>query len=494
MSRYIIDWVRRLEKTNETEAKYMLSITLSTLLILSMWVAAGLSALSAARTARTPQGAMGWVVFLLSLPIIALPAYLFFGHHRFRNYRNARLLSARTVQGIKDFPHNHAVDPEQMAVNPAPFEAVAGLQVCRGNGFELLVDGKDSFLSIFKAIDEAKDYVLVQFYIVRDDGLGGRLRDHMVAAAQRGVAVWFMTDAVGSHALPHSYSISLQAAGVNLVDPGTRRGPKHRFLLNFRNHRKTVIVDGKIGFTGGLNVGDEYLGKDPSFGPWRDTNVRITGPVVLQLQLAFAEDWHWLTEEPLLDLLDWNAHIAKQDLAALIIATGPGDSTTETGSMMFFSAISAAKSRVWITSPYFVPDLDVVAALKHAALKGVDVRILLPDSIDHLAPWLAAYSYFDDLRATGVKILRYKPGFMHQKVILVDETIAGIGTTNLDNRSFRLNFEAMAFFFGNTAARQVATMLRHDFTQAEEITKGLDQQKLLIRLAAPVARLFAPVL
>ncbi|AZV78304.1 cardiolipin synthase [Parasedimentitalea marina] len=472
----------------------MLSITLSSLFILTMWTAAGLSALSAARTARTPQGAMGWVVFLLALPIVALPAYMFFGHHRFKNYRAARLQSERAVQGIKTFAQNYSVAPEQMAINPNPFESVAGLPICRGNGFDLLIDGEAAFRSIFQAIDEAHDYVLVQFYIVRDDVLGRRLRDHMIAAAQRGVAVWFMTDAVGSHALPHSYSLGLQAAGVNLVDPGTRRGPKHRFLLNFRNHRKTVIIDGKIGFTGGLNVGDEYIGKDPTFGPWRDTNVRISGPVVLQLQLTFAEDWHWVTDEPLLELLNWTAHISSQDLAALVIATGPGDNTTETGSMMYFSAISAAKHRVWIGSPYFVPDLDVVAALKHAALKGIDVRILLPDIIDHYAPWLAAYSYFDDLRAAGVRIFRYKPGFMHQKVILVDETFAGIGTTNLDNRSFRLNFEAMAFFFDIMVAQQVSEMLKIDFSRSDEITKGLEQQKLLIRLAAPVARLFAPVL
>jgi len=472
----------------------MLSVTLSTLALLAMWITAGLSALSAARTARTPQGAMGWVVFLLALPIVALPAYLFFGHHRFKNYRETRLQSERTVQGIKNFSQDHVVSPDQLCINPAPFEAVAGLPVCRGNGFELLINGQTAFDAMFQAIDDARDYVLVQFYIVRDDSMGHRLRDHMIAAAQRGVAVWFMTDAVGSHALPQSYASALASAGVNLVDPTTRRGPKHRFLLNFRNHRKTVIIDGLIGFTGGLNVGDEYLGLDPGFGAWRDTHLRLSGPVVLQLQLVFAEDWHWLTDEPLLDLLHWDARHAPQDMAALIVATGPGDNTTETGSMMFFSAISAARHRIWIASPYFVPDLDVVAALKHAALQGIDVRVLLPDSIDHYAPWLAAHSYFDDLRAVGVKILRYNTGFMHQKIILIDETIAGVGTTNLDNRSFRLNFEAMALFFDSTAAQQVAKMLEHDFTHSVEMNKNLDQQKLSIRLGAPVARLFAPVL
>lgn len=472
----------------------MLSLTLSTLAVLTMWTAAGLSALSAARTARTPQGAMGWVVFLLALPIVALPAYLIFGHHRFKNYHEARLQSERAVQGIRSISQPHLLAPRKLPINLAAFEAVAGTSVCRGNGFQLLVDGQSAFDVIFQTIDDAQNYVLVQFYIVRDDGLGQRLRNHMIAAAQRGVTVWFMTDAVGSHALPQSYSAALEAAGVNLVDPKTRRGPRHRFLLNFRNHRKTVIADGLIGFTGGLNVGDEYLGLDPKFGSWRDTHVRLTGPVVLQLQLVYAEDWHWLTEEPLLDLLNWDAQCAAQDMAALCIATGPGDNTTETGSMMFFSAISAARQRVWIASPYFVPDLDVVAALKHAALQGIDVRILLPDNIDHYAPWLAAYSYFDDLRDSGVKILRYSAGFMHQKVILIDDTIAGIGTTNLDNRSFRLNFEAMVFFFDSSAAWDVKLMLEQDFTRAVELVQTLDQQNILIRLGAPVARLFSPVL
>lgn len=471
-----------------------MSITLSTLVVLAMWTAAGLSALNAARTARTPQGAMGWVVFLLALPIVALPAYLFFGHHRFKNYRETRQQSERAIQGIKSFAQNHTVSPNLLPINLGPFEAVAGLPVCSGNGFELLINGQAAFASMFQAIDDAQTYVLVQFYTVRDDGLGQRLRDHMIAATRRGVTVWFMTDAVGSHALPHSYSAALEAAGVNLVNPKTRRGPKRRFLLNFRNHRKTVITDGQVGFIGGLNVGDEYLGLDPSFGAWRDTHLRLTGPVVLQLQLVFAEDWHWLTDQPLLDFLTWEAKHAPQDMAALIIATGPGDNKAETGSMMFFSAISAARQRIWMASPYFVPDLDVVAALKHAALQGIDVRILLPDNIDHYAPWLAAYSYFDDLRAVGVKIFRYSNGFMHQKVILIDDTIAGVGTTNLDNRSFRLNFEAMAIFFDRRAAQEVAKMLEQDFTCAVELDKDLDQQNLRIRLGAPVARLFAPVL
>ncbi len=471
----------------------MFWIVISTLAIVVMWTIAGLSALSAARTARTPQGAMGWVVFLLALPIVAIPAYMFFGHHRFKSYRNTRRKSQRLTQRLHPAEREVNPDPDTLGINPAPLEAVAGFRVSDGNRCQLLINGAVAFEAMFTAMDAAQDYLLVQFYIVRDDALGRQLRDRMIAAAQRGVTVWFMCDRVGSHALPYAYSDALAAAGVNLVDPATRRGPKHRFQLNFRNHRKTLIADGRVGFTGGLNIGVEYLGQDPVLTPWRDTNIRLEGPAVLQLQQVFAEDWHWLTEEPLLELLDWNAAADADGVPVLVAATGPGDNT-ENGSMMFFSAIAAARDRIWIASPYFVPDLDVIAALKNAALRGLDVRVVVPDIADHYAPWLAAFSYFDDLRDAGVTVLRYRDGFMHQKVILIDERLSGIGTANLDNRSFRLNFEAMAFVFDEDFARQVRTMLEDDITRCTEHDTRLADQKLAIRLGAPVARLFAPLL
>lgn len=180
-------------------------------------------------------------------------------------------------------------------------------------------------------------------------------------------------------------------------------------------------------------------------------------------------------------------------MTALIVATGPGDES-ETGSLMFFSAIAAAKKRVWIASPYFVPDLDVMAALKHAAMCGVDVRILIPDDIDHWMPWLAAFAYFDDIRAAGVKVYRYTEGFMHQKAFVIDNDLAAIGTTNLDNRSFRLNFEAMALFFDTRAAAAVDKMLEADFQRSYEMSRTIEQQSARIRYGAPVARLFAPLL
>ncbi|WP_291726671.1 cardiolipin synthase [Leisingera sp. F5] len=471
----------------------MFWIVVSTAAVAATWTAAGLAALSAARTARTPQGAIGWAVFLLAAPIAALPAYMVFGHHRFKGYWTARRAAEQAVAAMRNYTSAQSEEARKLPVNTAPFEAIAGLNVCHGNGLELLIDGENTFSIIFEEIDKAQEYILVQYYILRADTVGRQLQKKLIEAAERGVTVWFMTDSIGSRKLPGSFFRALEEAGVNMIDPAVQRRPWHRLRINFRNHRKTVIVDGRTGFTGGLNAGEEYLGLDPVMGPWRDTHVRLSGPVVQQLQLSFAEDWHWRTQEPILDLLNWDAERSPQNRPGLIVSTGPGD-TIGNGSMLYFSAITAAQEKVWLASPYLVPDQEVLAALKHAALRGLDVRILLPDSIDHHLPWLASFAFFDELREAGVRILRYRGGFMHQKCFVIDERISGVGTVNLDYRSFRLNFETMALFFDPRSAREITEMLARDFQRSTELTQPLDRQALRIRLLAPVVRLLAPVL
>ncbi|MEP2532453.1 cardiolipin synthase [Shimia sp.] len=466
--------------------------TIFVLALICLEVVAIWFAWRAITSARTSQGAVGWVVFLITAPYLGVPMYLFLGHHKFKHYLIARRDSEEIIEGVKTFKAANA--PQKDTVFPLQaLEKISELPAARGNNMELLIDGQATFDAIFAAIDAAESYVLVQFYILRCDGLGQRLQDRLIAAAERGVTVRLMFDAVGSAKLPQSYQQRLREAGAQVVDPKSVRGPQNRFQLNLRNHRKTVVIDGKVGFTGGFNVGDEYMGLDPKFGDWRDTHARLEGPVVSQLQLIFAEDWHWATNEALIDDLVWEVPHAPEDMTAMIVATGPGDEM-ETGALFFFSAISAAKHRVWIASPYFVPDTDVLAALKYAALRGVDVRILVPEVIDHNIPWLAAFAYFDEIRAAGVQVWRYKPSFMHQKVVLVDDDFAAIGTTNLDNRSFRLNFEAMAAFFDPRPAAVTAAMLKNDFDRAWMLDKTLSEQPLRIRVGAPIARLFAPVL
>lgn len=463
-----------------------------TLFLIGLEIVAIWFAWRAINSARTSQGAVGWVVFLVTAPYLGVPLYLFLGHHKFKSYLTGRRSSEQIMEGLRS--HREANAPAKMPEFPvAALEEISDLPVVRGNDMTLLIDGQATFDEIFATIDAAQSYVLVQFYIVKDDDLGRAFRDRMQAAAKRGVSVRFMCDAVGSAKLPQRYRDSLREAGATVVEPSQMRGPKNRFQLNFRNHRKTVIVDGTVGFTGGFNVGDEYMGRDPKFGNWRDTHAKLEGPVVSQLQLIFVEDWHWATGETLIDPMNWETAHAPANKSAMIVPTGPGDEM-ETGALFFFTAIANARKRIWIASPYFVPDTDVLTALKHAALQGVDVRILVPDVIDHKIPWLAAFAYFDEIREAGVRVQRYTNGFMHQKVLVVDDTLAAVGTTNMDNRSFRLNFETMAVFFDRESAAAIADMLTRDFENSFTLDRPLARQPRHIRIGAPLARLFSPVL
>ncbi len=456
-----------------------------------LYLAAAVCVWRAISTARTPQGAVGWVVFLLAAPYLAVPAFLLLGHRRFRGYVIARTDSARVVAGLTRFGAEHA-PPSPLAAPARAMERLAHMPVVRGNDIALLIDGEATFDAIFAAIDAAEDYVLAQFYIIRDDATGRAFADRLKAAAARGVKVHLLFDAVGSNRLPRAYIDDLRKGGVAVVNPDRMRGPQSRLSINFRNHRKSVVVDGKIGFVGGLNVAEEYMGRHPGFGPWRDTHARLTGPVVSQLQLVYLEDWHWATRE-LLDGLDWEPQRAQADMTALILPSGPGD-RTETGAMFFLTVLAAAERRIWIASPYFVPDADVLSALKQAALRGVEVRLLVPEAADHWITWLAAFAYFDEVAEAGVEIWRYGEGFLHQKVVVVDDAMLAVGTTNLDNRSFRLNFEVMAVYFDARAARAGADMLEADFARATRLRRPLSAQSRTIRIGAPIARLFSPIL
>ena len=465
---------------------YILLVALAVCLVaLCLW--------RAVTRARTPQGAVAWVVFLLAAPWFAVPSFAIFGHGKLRAYAASRQNSQRIVQALNAFEEEH---PSRLTPtgDQRIFERISGLPMVGGNRVELLQDGEATFDAIFAAIDGAADYVCIQFYTISDDGLGRALADRLEAAAARGVKVMITYDGVGSYGLARGWVERLTTAGAVVVDPRSARGPTSRLELNFRNHRKTVIVDGRKAFVGGHNVSDLYIGRDRHFPHWRDTHVRVEGPVVTQLQLVFAEDWHWASGETLDVPLEWTPKEAEgADLSALVVPTGPGDAL-DTGSLLYFAAIERARERVWIASPYFVPDAEVLAALTAAALRGCDVRLLIPDRPDHYPPWLAAFAYFDELRAVGVEIHRYEDGFMHQKVFLMDRDLAAVGSANLDNRSFRLNFETMLLVWDEGFAGEVEAMLNADFERSHLMTRDLSDQPLWIRAGAPLCRLVAPIL
>jgi cardiolipin synthase len=457
-----------------------------------------LSAVHAIMSSRTPQGSIAWAVSLVTLPYVSVPAYWVFGRNKFRGYVLARQHELDQLEDIIRQANDQITavaaldDWRSAAITGA--EKMARVPLTSGNNVTLLVDGDATFASIFDGIDAAEEYVLVQFYIVRDDELGRQLQSRLIARAQSGVRVLFLYDEIGSLGLSDSYIEGLRSAGVEIFPFHSRKGSGNRFQLNFRNHRKTVVVDGRIAWIGGHNVGDEYLGRDPAFGRWRDTHIRVEGPAVIGAQLAFVEDWRWATDK-LPGGLSWTPHIAADaEAQVLVIASGPADEL-ETASLMYTQAIHSATRRIWIASPYFVPDDAIVQALQLAGLRGVDVRILIPEKADSTLVTLAAYSFFTEVKAAGVKIYRYQDGFLHGKVMLIDDNVATVGTANFDNRSFRLNFEITTVVFDADFAGSVERMFQNDFSASRLMEQDeYDNKPYWFKLAVRTARLTAPIL
>ena len=361
----------------------------------------------------------------------------------------------------------------------------------RGNAVQLYPDGQAAFDAMFEAIDKAEHYILAFFFIIKADELGEKFRNALISKAESGVKVYLGFDQFGSRKLPRTYLRSLREAGVQIGPFRTVHGIR-RFQINFRNHRKILIADGREGFIGGLNVADEYLGSHPKFGKWRDTHMGLRGPSVAALQLAFQEDWYW-TSQAIPETWDW-CPVPQSDNAKVVITpTGPAD-PHDSAQLIFVSAALSANKRLWIASPYFVPDEGVVSALKAASMRGIDVRILLPGRADHLLPYLSSYAYVVEMVRAGVKMYRYQDGFMHSKVMVMDDEIASVGTANLDNRSFRLNFEILSIVDDVTFTAEVAAMLEEDFAKSRLVgVEDFTGRSFPFRFACRLSRLLSPV-
>jgi cardiolipin synthase len=458
-------------------------LSLLALLALLLHVIGVLTAMHAVVHTRTPQGAMAWALGLVLLPYVTLIPYLYLGSSRFRGYRQGR--PAHGLPALPSTPHGAPHDTRYAAVT-----AILERDFSRPHRLRLLIDGAAAFDAMFAAIAQARQRVLVQFFVIHDDGLGRRLQQALLQRAAAGVQVCVLYDGIGSRDLPQRYVDQLRAGGVAIHPFATHRW-SNRFQLNFRNHRKILVVDGDCGFVGGLNVGDEYLGLKPPLAPWRDTHLELRGPAVADLQRLFAADWQWITGASLPLLA---TPPVEGEASVLMVASGPAD-RRETASLFFTAAINAARQRLWLSTPYFVPDQAVFAALQLAVLRGVDVRVLIPSRPDHRTVFLASAVHAHRALRAGIGVFRYQPGFLHQKALLIDQDSAAIGSMNLDSRSFRLNFEVGALVVDTGFAAEVAAMLERDFAQALAVTEReyLDAPYLR-RVAMNVARLFDPLL
>ncbi len=474
-------------------------------------------AVDALMEGRTPQGTLAWGFALLLIPVLAVPLYLVFGSRRFAGYVKARRkrrgelgqLSAQLSRVLA--PHTATLSsaagtagtagtasPDETAASDKTIRRMIVTPCTRGNRTELLLNGKAFFDAITSAIDNAKCDVLVQFYIIHDDIIGRRFKAALLAAASRGVRVKLLYDIIGCSKLPRGYARELAAGGVEVAGFRSSRVPVTRLQINFRNHRKLLVADGTLAITGGLNIGDEYDDKDKVLKPWRDTAISITGPAALEAQLSFVEDWYFATRT--VPRLPWEvaskdpgSEAGQHDARVVIAPTGPADDF-ESGALLVLHLISRARHRLWIATPYFVPDESIIDALRLAVLRGVDVRVIVPRAHDQLLVKLAMMSFEPEMIASGVRMFRYQPGFMHQKVILSDD-LASVGSLNLDNRSMRINFELTAVVAEPAFTDAVVRMLESDLQQCRELLPGsLKRMKLATRVATRLARLMAPVL
>ena len=463
------------------------------------------SILHSLRYVRTSQAVVAWTVGLLTLPFIALPLYWIFARHRFEGYREAiREVTMR---------YQHTTDTLQQTLRTASFarstsqqsalEQVADVldtPLSRADHCELLIDGTAFFHSLFQAIEAAKCYIYIEFYIIRDDELGNALANKLIERVADGICVRIVYDEVGCLGLSKAYLARLRDAGVDIRAFNTRQGWVNRFQINFRNHRKLCVVDGNTAIVGGLNVGDEYIGSPEQEERWRDTGLRVTGPIARKVQAVFMGDYYWAARKNLPEAersiyeeaSKTHNSESSPSFNAACCATGPADLRPRT-TMMFSALAAAAKSRLWICTPYLVPDEAAIVALHMARSRGVDVRLLIPNKADHLGVFLAGFHYEREFEEAKIPVFRYTDGFMHQKSVLVDDALALIGSTNLDNRSLHLNFELMLAIDEPAFVAEVAAMMQDDFEHASCL-EAEPPRWWFERAGTAVARLFSPIL
>ncbi|HLT44437.1 MAG TPA: cardiolipin synthase [Luteimonas sp.] len=438
---------------------------------------------------RAPVATLGWLLGLAALPYLGFLVYLVLGPQRIRRHRIRRARS-RVSLSHEDVVATGEAELATLA------HATSGLPASTARKVDMLVDGAATYDALLEAVRSARHHVHLEYYIYAADRTGTRLRDALAERARAGVAVRLLLDAVGSAGIPRRFFDPLLEAGgeVAWFHPMQFGKVWQRTWINLRSHRKIVVVDGDVGFTGGINVTDEENERVRA-DAYRDLHLRIEGDVVRALQVLFVEDWAYATGQR-----EFISSVAKAmpprqpgPIAAQVLGSGP-DSPWESIHRLHVGAIHAASRRVWLATPYFVPGEAALMALTSAALGGLDVRVLVPRVSDsRLVTW-AARSYFDELMAAGVRVYEYGPRMLHTKALLVDDELAIFGSANFDSRSFRLNFEVSVLFRDAGIAAGLAQLFENELARAPRVRQDRPTPLWTVRLPEALARLLSPLL
>lgn len=448
---------------------------------------------------RTAQHTLLWMYVLIFLPVIGYIFYLYSGQLYLKGYlfqskrkndREALEMIAKK-QYTSDFSKLN--DHQNCFVHYSQRVALTTMSTCTQTN--VLKNGKETFNEIKKQLKKANDFIHIEYYTFRSDQLGKEIIEILIDKVKAGVEVRFIFDAGGSISLSSEDIKNMKAAGIAIYP---FLPIKYGFLnqkFNFRNHRKIIVVDGKIGFVGGLNVGIEYLGQDEEFGFWRDTHLMLEGEAVQTLHSVFLLDWEYVSNECLLEDTRYTTSSSVDgDGVVHVVASGP-DTQEDIISDLYYTMMSSASKSIWIATPYLVPNEAIRTALRVAANKGVQVRIMVPEINDGFLTQYATRSYFPELLRYGVEIYSYQKGFIHQKIIIVDGDLASIGTANMDMRSLHLNFEVNAFLIGTRSIQDLVTNYKEDMNESKRIRPvEFYKRDIIERSKESFARLFSGVL
>ena len=455
---------------------------------------------------REPRSVWAWLLLLYFVPILGFVFYLLLGMnlHKRKMFRTMEL-EDHLSEAIRQQEHQlKSRKVEELDANIAGYKDLivynletGGAIVTDGNDVDIFTDGNAKFDALIEDIRNARSFIHIQYYIIKNDVLFNRIAEVLAQKAKEGVEVRILFDGMGCRSVNHRYWKKLNEQGIMTAEFFPALFRRLHLRINYRNHRKIVVIDNKVAYVGGFNIGKEYIGLDKKFGHWRDTHLRIKGNAVLGLQIRFLLDWNYAARENLLSqakLFTGIENGTRDNCDIQIISSGPDNSIKQIHDN-YLRLINKAKKSIYIQTPYFVPDETVFEALVIAARSGIDVNVMIPCKPDHPFVYWATYSYIGELVMAGAKCYTYDNGFLHSKGMIVDDEVLCYGTANMDIRSFSLNFEVNTVIYDEKKAKEMVDIFREDLKVSTLITRDLyARRKLIIRIKEQVCRLMSPLL
>ncbi|TXD08295.1 cardiolipin synthase [Staphylococcus haemolyticus] len=458
------------------------------------------------RNRRSASSTWAWLFVLFALPLIGFILYLFFGRtvskRKMEKNNGKELDTFKSVikDQVKQFDaHNYQTDNQQVTKHRDLIRMLLNKQdafLTEDNHIDLFTDGNKLYEKVIEDIYNAKNYIHLEYYTFELDGLGHRILDALETKLKEGLEVKILYDDVGSKKVRMSKFHHFESLGGEVEAFFASKFPLINFRMNNRNHRKIIVIDGQVGYIGGFNIGDDYLGLG-KLGYWRDTHIRVEGDVIDALQIRFILDWNSQAHRPQFEYDDKyfpkkRQHKGKS--AIQIASSGPAFDLHQI-EYGYTKMIMSAKKSIYMQSPYFIPDQSYINALKMAANAGVDVHLMIPCKPDHPFVYWATFSYAAELLNSGVKIYTYQNGFIHSKVMMIDDEICSVGSANMDYRSFALNFEVNAFIYDEEIAKEIRVAYEDDIKKSKLLTlEKYNNRSLSIKVKEDIAKLVSPIL